>query len=166
MIIQPQCKPGGFKNKEGWLPQQAWPEDCTVQWGTAGIVFSQDGIYRTAFFEAFPKEPKTFIRGEGVDIIEAELDAYIQYRLYLNCPKHSYVRKGYKNGAGFCEHCGLFVSKCFEPLTNCKICNIPTDYSTDKENSFYCEEHYKFIPDELKFSWQLELEDLLDEEEE
>jgi hypothetical protein len=75
-----------------------WPEDCFVQCGGDGIVFeegsleetfkSEDGLlktiatvigsptekkhYRTAFFEAFPKKPSCFIRGEGTTIQEAE----------------------------------------------------------------------------------------------
>lgn len=46
--------------------------DCYCQAGSNGVVFSKNGNYETAFFEAFPKNPKCFIRGEGANIEEAE----------------------------------------------------------------------------------------------
>lgn len=57
-----------------------WPEDCYVQCGEFGVVISDNGNYETAFFEAFPKQPKTFIRGEGKSIEEAETQAWREFQ--------------------------------------------------------------------------------------
>ena len=126
-----------------------WPDNCGVQCGSNGIVLFKKGNYRTAFFEAFPKNPSTFIRGEGSTIEEAEESAWQQYERYNHCEKHEFERRGYTNGSGFCKHCGLFQSKIFKPLTTCQICGKPTNYTCDKENNFYCREHKDDIPEEL-----------------
>ena len=78
---------------------QPWPEDCGVQCGGMGLVLGRkdslekvlssdtplttlteeaadDKSYTTAFFEAFPRNPSCFIRGEGKTIEEAEEKAY------------------------------------------------------------------------------------------
>ena len=115
-IIREHCQPGARRNPTGWLPQAAWPEDCVVQWGERGIVISNDRTRQTAFFEAFPTDPTTFIRGEGASIPEAEASAFAQFRRYLDCPEHLVERRGYRNGAGLCISCGLFISGAFEPL--------------------------------------------------
>ena len=47
-----------------------WPEDCGVQCGEGGLVLDKKGSYTTAFFEAFPKSPSCFLRGEGASIEE------------------------------------------------------------------------------------------------
>ena len=65
-----------------YTPVCAWPEDCLVQWGDRGLVLRREksgGSYTTAFFEAFPNNPQTFIRGEGVCIEEAERLAFKQF---------------------------------------------------------------------------------------
>ena len=54
-----------------------WKDNCFVQCGDEGVVLDKVDSYLTAFFEAFPKEPKTFIRGEGKTIAEAEKQAAI-----------------------------------------------------------------------------------------
>ena len=86
-------------NKEPYNCLKPWPEDCFCQCGGNGVVFTdnssmgelltnpkdqQEAIkavlgeeskkthYKTAFFEAFPKNPSCFIRGEGKTIEEAE----------------------------------------------------------------------------------------------
>jgi len=134
-----------------------WAEDCYCQGGDDGIVFSKNkDSYRTAFFEAFPRNPDTFIRGEGKTIEEAEEKAWNKFQKYNACSNHEFERKGYTNGAGFCKHCGLFKSKCFEPTTLCSICNKPTDYGLDKLGNHFCEEHYSLIKEENMFSWQLD----------
>lgn len=119
-----------------------WPEDCFVQAGKNGIVFRNGSLdevlqnpekgletvaavvgaipdppasYRTAFFEAFPRSPDTFIRGEGKDIQEAEAKAWAKYSKHVACPGHEFEKRGYKNGGGFCKHCNMFSSKAFEP---------------------------------------------------
>ena len=129
--------------REPYVCAFAWPEDCFVQCGDNGFVFTQKGgmqaalsdpvaakqavdailgltppeeapdHYRTAFFEAAPKSPDTFIRGEGTTIEDAEKDAWDQWQRVRGCPGHEYETRGYTNGAGFCRHCGLFSSGVF-----------------------------------------------------
>jgi len=147
--------------------KQAWNEDCFVQCGDIGIVLSGDmqncfesknplkhisehTSYTTAFFEAFPNNPKTFIRGEGKTIVEAEMVAWNKLQKYLACENHEFERRNYTNGAGFCKHCGLFKSKAFEPSTKCCICGVPTYYTIDKKDNWYCKDHKKSIPEENK----------------
>lgn len=141
-----------------------WPQDCYVQGGDDGIVFTEEGAfdavmsssvealevvcgktsrahYTTAFFEAFPKHPSTFIRGEGKTVDEAEACAWTQYEKFASCPNHEFERRGYRNGAGFCKHCGMFASKAFEPLDHCCICDQPTHHIQDRHQRWYCERH-------------------------
>ena len=117
-----------------WECQKPWPDDCFVQCGDSGIVLGKSGSlekvltgsdpltelakgmadtdsYMTAFFEAFPKNPRTFIRGEGKTIEEAEASAYARFERFVRCQNdrgHKYDRRGYTNGAGFCHRCGMF----------------------------------------------------------
>lgn len=132
-----------------------WDEDCFVQCGDEGLVLGKKENYFTAFFEAFPKDPQTFIRGEGASIEEAEKQAWEQLQRFKKCTNHEFERRGYTNGVGFCKHCGLFKSKAFEPTTLCKVCNKPTCHTTDINDNYYCEEHKDLIPDELLSKWQL-----------
>lgn len=140
-----------FGDGEDYDCQQPWPEDCFVQAGEKGIVFTPKGTYETSFFEAFPKYPETFIRGEGKTIKEAEEKAWKKYKKYLDCPKHEYERRSYRNGAGFCKHCNMFASNVFEPLTRCVKCDIPTFWSSDKNDNFYCKEHADLNPDRKSY---------------
>lgn len=98
-----------------WPCVHPWPDNCHCQAGHNGIVVTKSGHYRTAFFEAFPKYPETFIRGEGPTIEAAEEAAWSKYGKYLDCPEHVFERRGYTNGAGFCKHCGMFISNAFKP---------------------------------------------------
>lgn len=98
-----------------YVPSDEWPSDCVVQWGGVGIVLGR-APYVTAFFEAFPADPSTFIRGEGETIATAETDALAQWKRIMDCPAHRFERKRYRNGGGVCGTCGLFDSKAFEPL--------------------------------------------------
>lgn len=124
--------------------------DVLVQGGENGIVGTPTGTYRTAFVEAFPENPKTFIRGEGDTIEEAELSAWEQYQKILSCEEHKFERRGYKNGAGFCKKCDLFKSKVFQPSEICEICSTPTYYTCDIDDKWYCEEHSDMIPEEKR----------------
>jgi len=117
---------------------------CFCQAGDNGIVFSPKGNYRTAFFEAFPDNPNTFIRGEGTDIVAAEEDAWRQLQKIHDCKNHDFERKSYRNGGAICKHCGLFAMV-FDPLEFCLECGIPTYYTCDKNNNWYCEEHARNI---------------------
>lgn len=141
--------------KDGYECIYKWDEDCYVQSGDVGLVFDGDTSYTTAFFEAFPQSPKTFIRGEGKSIEEAEAMAWSELQRYRECKKHEFERRGYSNGAGFCKHCGLFKSHVFEPLTKCVVCNKATNHAVDVDRNFYCEEHWELIPDEKLYKSQL-----------
>jgi len=156
-----------WKELDGKYPcKYDWPKDCGRQCGDSGIVLrkgSMDEVftsenpvkevvdsysYTTAFFEAFPKEPSTFIRGEGKTLEEAEKAAWDKLQKYSKCDHPEFDRKGYKNGGCFCIECGMFSSH-LEPTTVCTVCNIPTNYGTDKNNQWYCKEHYKELPDDM-----------------
>ena len=113
-----------------------------MQGGGAGVVFVKGGdAYRTAFVEAFPGS--TFIRGEGSTIQEAEDACWAKYEQRMACPGHDWEPRDYKNGAGFCIHCGTFGSKVFTPEQLglfCKTCGVPTYWSRDGDD-FFCPEH-------------------------
>ena len=167
----PHCQPDGWRGKD-WQPKQAWSTDDNgwMQWGESGLVLKKgslgkvleaddplhelhdeivdEGTYTTAFFEVFPENPNTFIRGEGVDLDAAEKQAYDNLQKYLACSEHEFERRDYENGAGFCKHCGLFKSEAFDPLTKCVICDTPTYYFFSKTNKPYCEEHKDDCPDD------------------
>lgn len=101
--------------------------------------------YVTAFFEAFPSNPKTFIRGEGKTIEEAETKAWNQYQKYIACNEHEFERRGYTNGAGFCKNCGLFKSKAFPTVERCSVCNEDV-YGQDNKGLYFCIKCYYDLP--------------------
>jgi hypothetical protein len=157
--------------------KQDWPEDCFVQCGDSGIVItahkSMDVLadkrkvvlaiigvlsdvestpelpfYRTAFFEAFPRIPNTFIRGEGKIVGEAETVCWNIYQQYLSCDHPSFEARDYENGSGYCTKCGLWFPGVIPPFHPCQMCGKSTWYSQDKDGDFWCEEHNKNIPPE------------------
>lgn len=173
------AKTSGFFTKgPDYACKHPWPEDCFCQGGGDGLVIGGEpnvekvltdpkealnviGMaagtvptppqsYRTAFFEAFPTSPKTFLRGEGATISDAEDDCWKQYLLILECATHVFERKGYRSGAAICKKCGLFNSKAFDPLEICEICGIACYHSYDIDNKWYCAEHANLIPKEKR----------------
>ncbi len=100
------------------IAQFPWPDDCKIQGGSSGIVFSKTkDTYKTAFFEAFPKNPSTFLRGEGATIAEAEENCWKQYEVMTGCSHSSgFERRKYRNGSGFCVDCGTWFSNVFPKL--------------------------------------------------
>lgn len=137
------ARKASWMTKEDPYPcRQAWPHDCFVQCGGDGIVLptgtmssildkgditpiakgmsgALDGSYRTAFFEAFPKFPETFIRGEGPTIEEAEAACWRKYVKITSCQKHEFERRGRTDGYCYCKHCGLGGSF-MEPMVDPK----------------------------------------------
>jgi hypothetical protein len=144
-IIAEHCLPTGWRGRS--TPHDLvceWPQDCYVQWGGKGLVLcSGGGSYVTAFFEAFPTDPPTFLRGEGATVEEAERMAFAKLQRQLGCPAHEFERGRYRNGAALCKHCGLFNSVAFEPLDRCVVCDAATSYSYGVDSSgrehWYCE---------------------------
>jgi hypothetical protein len=158
----------------------AWPADCHIQGGGDGLVLCEGSIaeaianpvatlmivagalggpvsqshYRTAFFEAFPAVPKTFIRGEGTTIAEAERHAWAQFERIRGCGHHKFERRGYRTGAGVCRTCGLFSSEAFnstlDPCVRCGRTDNRASYGVDKRGHWHCPTCYPYIPDEDK----------------
>lgn len=123
-----------------------WPEDCKVQGGSKGAVVGQTTGYVTAYFEAFPKNPSCFIRGEGKDMKEAEDKAYEKFIKYTTCPEHEFEKvPSYHNGMGKCKHCGM-MKVVFEDEHECIICGKHENFITilpkykKNENSCMCKE--------------------------
>lgn len=153
--------------------KQEWPESIYVQCGEKGVVFSKNGNYQTAFFEAFPISPETFIRGEGSNIEEAEIKAFEKYTKIMNCSQHEMVRRK-ESEAGTCKHCGLTLSNCLPPLKNCDLCgkeHVKLCFKeTGKEKLVLCLDHYLermekykdfFVPNNLNIFFK-EKEDIFD----
>jgi len=97
-----------------------WPEDMFIQGGN-GVVLARDKpevLYRTKFVEAFPEG--TFLRGEGDTLAEAEDKCWAKYQKIVQCPTHPdhgpFERRHYRNGSGYCIHCGSWFSKVLPPL--------------------------------------------------
>jgi len=121
-----------------------WPVGWHVQGGASGlVVLRSSGTYTTAFVEAFPTEPQTFIRGEGATLVEAELSAWEQVQHILACPGHEFETRGYTNGAGFCRHCHMFASAVFDVAEvgiPCVVCGERTSW-TEVAGGWYCQVH-------------------------
>jgi hypothetical protein len=153
--------------QEPYVCQKDWPEDCFVQCGDNGMVLKATGFeatmtsenfkelgeniaenyaYTTAFFEAFPNNPNTFIRGEGKSVEEAEESAWKKFRKYADCEEHEFEKRNYRNGAGFCKKCNMFKSRAFEPWEPCVVCGKKTFYHQVDDNSMMCKEHYYQLP--------------------
>lgn len=123
--------------------------DIFVQGGTSGLVFSSRGNYQTAFVECFPAG--SFIRGEGETLAEADAVCFAKLQAYLECPEHAWEARGYRNGGGFCKHCGQFGSQVITPEDLdlfCATCGVPTFHTLNgkKGAAPTCEEHDPFQP--------------------
>lgn len=134
----------GFGDK--YTCRYDWPDNIALQCGKDGIAMRSDRkIYHTSFFGAFPKEPRTFIRGEGKTIRLAEKDAWDKYQKIVNCKEHDFDRMGFTTGIVICRKCGL-ASFSAEPLTSCCICGNKTAYSYDIDGNWYCENDVREKP--------------------
>lgn len=105
---------------------------------------ADDESYTTAFFEAFPKKPSCFLRGEGSTIEEAEEECWKKYQKVLTC-EHEMERRNRTDGYAYCKHCS-YSSTVFEPLTKCCKCGKPTAYTTDYKGKYYCKKHGRTKP--------------------
>ncbi len=115
--------------------------DFFVQCGDSGVVFGNPS-YTTAFFEAFPKSPSCFLRGEGATVEEAEENCWEKWQKVQEC-SHEMERRGRTDGYAYCKHCS-YASTVFEPLTKCCKCKTPTAYSIDYKKNYYCKKHFRF----------------------
>lgn len=155
--------------KEPYVCQKPWDESTFCQCGGNGVVFTAGSLeeslsdpkeqietiktvigeetqkkhYRTAFFEAFPKNPNCFIRGEGKSVQEAEEKAWDKYQKILNCHTHEWDRRNRTDGYVFCSKCPLSGSF-LEPTTCCYVCSIPTSRTVNKK--VVCINHYIELP--------------------
>lgn len=119
----------------------------SIQGGDNGVVISaaKGKSYATSFFEAFPTihNVKTFIRGEGATLVEAEQDAYEKLNKKMNCKEHDWVRTDgrveRKDGYATCTKCAL-SGHALEPTTECTICKSPAKLTN--LDQFYCDAHY------------------------
>lgn len=137
-----------LKGTQGYLCFYDWPEDCQVQCGESGLVLAKPEPYYTAFFEAFPRNPNTFIRGEGETVELAERDCWGKYQKILNCPGHEFEARGRKDGVGWCKHCDLFlVTALKEFLSPCCVCGKSTGHFQDTKGLWYCFGHTEHVPD-------------------
>jgi hypothetical protein len=121
-----------------------YPWEFFVQCGDSGVVFSKNGSYTTAFFEAFPKKPSCFLRGDGSTIEEAEESCWQKYQKVLTC-NHEMERRDRTDGYAYCKHCS-YSSTVFEPLTKCCKCGTPTSYTQDYKGKYYCKKHARVKP--------------------
>lgn len=107
---------------EKYTLTKEWPIDCFVQGGSNGIVVGGGDSYETAYFEAFPKNPDCFIRGEGKTMEEAEDACFKKFQRFSSCEKHNFIKTpGYNNGMGTCTKCGLKMVV-FKPSFRCVCC--------------------------------------------
>lgn len=101
---------------------QPWPADVYLQGGERGVVVVEDPtaprghrVRRTAFVEVFPAGlPRTFLRGEGATVAEAERAAWRRFEAMAACsaaPGHGpFDAGGYRNGSGWCTVCGTWFA--------------------------------------------------------
>jgi hypothetical protein len=120
------------------------PWTCFVQCGDDGVVFAGTDSYRTAFFEAFPKDPNCFVRGEGKNVEDAEDACWKKYEAIRSC-KHDMERRNRTDGYGYCKHCS-YSTMFFEPITRCRICDKPANYTQDSSGRTYCKPHSRMMP--------------------
>jgi hypothetical protein len=176
------ARTGLFGMGEPYVCKFPWPEDCFVQSGGDGIIVPKGSmeaslvtgvlpkpIRRTAFFEAFPRKPDTFIRGEGQTIEEAETKAWAKFLIFRQCSAdhndpENFEKRGYTNGGGFCKTCGMFKCKCFEPWESCCSCGIKTYYGQDKTGKWWCEQCAPLMPEEVQTETQKMLAAIHNEE--
>jgi hypothetical protein len=137
------AKEGEYETKYDW--------ECFCQSGSNGIVFSKKSNRKTAFFEAFPNNPKCFIRGEGATVEEAEQKAWEEWQKIQTC-KHEMERRDRTDGYAFCKHCS-YSATVFEPLTKCCKCKKPTAYAEDSRGNSYCKKHARVMPKALIPEW-------------
>ncbi len=155
MRIAEHHKPGHWLAKEtAYVPSRPWPEQCYVQWGSSGLVFSAKGNYGTAFFEAFPGDNAGgFIRGEGGTVAEAEAAAYAKYEREAEC-RHLWGREDYRNGGALCRRCRAFKMVFREVV---ELGHMRKPLSLSEDSLVQCWEEGKYSPTNDSYARQLRI---------
>ncbi|MFI9629279.1 hypothetical protein [Streptomyces sp. NPDC052042] len=152
-----------FRSIGPYLARHLWPEETVVSAGHGVVLSHTPGKpgYATLFMEVYPPGA-AFIRGEGETPEACEDSCWKQYQFALNCTPeraaenagHEWEPRGYKNGAGFCKHCGTFSSRIFtgEQLGQfCRDCGVGTTHDWVEQDDghyvFLCPEHTPPIPE-------------------
>jgi hypothetical protein len=133
MKIAEHCQPG-HRESCGYTPKCAWGDDVEIQWGDHGITIHRQEKTVTpvhAFFEAFPRNPNTFLRGEGESLEEAEKKCFAWYSKMMNCGTHEWDRRDRTDGYAYCRKCQIGAT-ILDPLTTCYKCGVPTAWSSRK----------------------------------
>ncbi len=129
-----KVRSGIFTNNYLIQTKKPWPDDTSAQCGGGEI----DGIGKNCFIEIYFKD--FYVRGEALNIVDAENKAWEQYQLYVNCD-HEFKRFSDKNTLGQCVHCKMKKSGMFEILTCCEECGIVG--ASHYINGHYCYKHFK-----------------------
>jgi hypothetical protein len=141
---------------------------CNFEWAEDVFVQCGGSIKRGFFFEAFPKD--TFIRADSKESIQdAERKAWEKHQKHNSCEldhknPDNFERRDYRNGLGFCVKCGYSTSKIFLPLEICCVCGVNCYHATDKNNDWWCEECWKYVPEHLLTNVQKTYRTILAEE--
>lgn len=141
--INPGCVVSIYKGTD-FVAQQNWPKGTMLQGGHKGIVLRKKGNYVTSFIENFPTIDgvSTFIRGEGPDLLSAELECYKKQSKMESCKNHEWSRNtsnGYRtSGYAECKKCEL-SGNVFKPETQCQKCDQETIRILG--NRYMCLEH-------------------------
>lgn len=144
-------KTARFSFGPDYVCQYEWAEDCFVQCGGD----AKNGW----FFESFPRNPNTFLRGDSKESVEdAERKCWEEFQQQNKCNlDHSDINSftkvrwdghEYDNGVGWCKSCGMFKSECFPPWEECYQCKEKTFYSRDNKGNRWCKKCYNDIPED------------------
>lgn len=160
-----QCGGNGIVFTQGSMEEALKPENAPETVATVlGVNENPKKHYRTAFFEAFPKNPSCFIRGEGTTLEEAEAKAWAKWEKIKACTSHEWDRRNRTDGYVYCTKCPLSGSF-LEPTTLCTVCQTPTRRNAAKDEEtpvHYCIKHYlELPPEEVVFenTWGYSTED-------
>lgn len=129
-----------------YLCIHSWPDDCKVQCG--------GDLKYGFFFEAYPRDPGTFLRGNSKEgIAQAEQEAWDEFVVQSSCSLDhtdaaNFERRDYTNGVGFCTSCGFFASQIFPPSEICCNCGKNTYNAQDNTGDWWCEECEELTPED------------------
>lgn len=143
-----------------------WDEDCYVQCSGG------EDNERYHFFEAFPVKPvKTFIRGDGKSVREAEDSAWEQYQKIINCPHHEFKKWIDTSRIGVCIHCNYKKLRHFLPTSRCSVCekeHVEFDFGINKDSPdklhYFCKEHFLEKTKSFKYELDEEMKNYLEKE--